>query len=78
MQVHTDKLPTRIQFTHRGLLRRNNVSTPSMRARNGHEERRPRSFITSEVLVSRSHGFAFQQLRRELRLERRTSLAVND
>jgi hypothetical protein len=31
-----------IQFTHRGLLRRTNVSTPSMR-----EERRPRSFMTS-------------------------------
>ena len=25
----------------------NNVNTPSMRARDGHEERRPRSFMTS-------------------------------
>ena len=47
MQIHTDKLPTLIEFAHRGLLRRNNMSTPSMRARDGHEERRPRSFMTS-------------------------------
>ena len=47
MQIHTDKLPTLIEFAHRGLLRRNNVSTPSMRTRDGHEERRPRSFMTS-------------------------------
>ena len=47
MQIHTDKLPTLIEFAHRGLLRRNNVSTPSMRARDGHEERRPRSFMPS-------------------------------
>ena len=47
MQIHTDKLPTLIEFAHRGLLRRNCVSTPSMRARDGHEERRPRSFMTS-------------------------------
>src|SRR6476661_8550542 len=30
MQIHTDKLPTLIEFAHRGLLRRNNVSTPSI------------------------------------------------
>jgi hypothetical protein len=56
MQVHTNKLPTRIHFTHRGFLRRTNVSTPSMRARNGHEERRPRSFITSPRVCGSSVG----------------------
>ena len=34
MQIHTDKLPTLIEFAHRGLLRRNNVSTPK-HARSG-------------------------------------------
>ncbi len=52
MQIHTDKLPTLIEFAHRGLLRRNNVSTPSMHARDGHEERRPRSFMTSETVLT--------------------------
>ena len=61
MQIHT---PTNcrpsIDFAHKGppLFDGNNVSTPSMRARNGHEERRPRSFMTSrgQVVVGTCDG----------------------
>ena len=35
-----------------------NVSTPSMRARNGHEERRPRSFMTSVGAITGRRGGA--------------------
>ena len=50
---HMQPTPERRRATAgHGLLRRTNVSTPSMRAQNGHEERRPRSFIASEPLLA--------------------------
>jgi hypothetical protein len=40
MQIHADKLPSLVEFAHRDLFVWNNVSTPSMCARNGLEERK--------------------------------------
>src|SRR6478752_9514436 len=45
MQIHADTRRIRSQGPP---LSWNNVNTSSMRARDGHEERRPRSFMTSE------------------------------
>jgi hypothetical protein len=64
MQIHTHQLLTFVEFAHQGPPSSwNNVSTPSIRARNGHEERRPRSFMTSgrQKYRTRSHvKIAFQ------------------
>ena len=45
MQIHPHNLLTRINFTHRGLLRRGSEHPENASGR--HEERRPRSFIAS-------------------------------